>query len=301
MKYKIFLSLVIFCLVNSSSWAQNQTYAFKVLINKGANEAKSGTSWKPVKSGLSLMAGDELKVSLNSIVSLVHSSGKPLEVRQPGSYSVSELEEKVKGNNSGVVTRFSEFILSKTEEKGNRLNATGAVHRGPKEIILIQLPSKRIEFYAPTQTIRWISIGDKGPFIVTVMSVAEDVLATYEVNETTIALDFSKPEFASHLNYLITVHSKKNPDEKSGQLFLGVLNPDKSAKVKKEFTAISGQADQMSMTYEILLAAMFEENGLLLDAEAMYQQTIKKNPEVEDLSVYYEEFRFRNMMVKTGK
>jgi len=41
----------------------SQEYAFKVLANKGANEYKSGDSWQALKTGASLKAGDELKVT----------------------------------------------------------------------------------------------------------------------------------------------------------------------------------------------------------------------------------------------
>ena len=50
-----------FFLFTISGYAQD--YAFKVLANKGANEFKSGDGWQTVKTGASLMAGDELKVS----------------------------------------------------------------------------------------------------------------------------------------------------------------------------------------------------------------------------------------------
>src|SRR6185503_19175493 len=64
--------------------AQAQDYAFKVLANKGANEYKSGDSWQSIKTGASLKAGDELKVSENSYIGLVHATGKPLELKQAG-------------------------------------------------------------------------------------------------------------------------------------------------------------------------------------------------------------------------
>jgi hypothetical protein len=61
-----------------------QEYAFKVLVNKGQNEIKAGNNWKPIKVGASLNSVDELKISQNGYVGLVHVSGKPLEVKSAG-------------------------------------------------------------------------------------------------------------------------------------------------------------------------------------------------------------------------
>jgi len=53
-------------------------YAFKVLASKGANEYKSGDSWQPIKTGISLKKGDELRVPENAYLGLVSSTGKPV-------------------------------------------------------------------------------------------------------------------------------------------------------------------------------------------------------------------------------
>ena len=70
----LFLALFISCAVA-------QEYAFKVLANKGANEVKSGSEWAPIKTGASLKNDDELKLSPNSYMGLVHATGKPLELK----------------------------------------------------------------------------------------------------------------------------------------------------------------------------------------------------------------------------
>src|SRR5437867_10309521 len=99
-----------------------QEYTFRVLANKGANEVKSGDTWQPVKTGAQLKKGDELKISENASIGLVHVSGKPLEVKQAGNYKVDLLAEKV-GTGSSVLNKYTDFILSSNsaEAKKNRL------------------------------------------------------------------------------------------------------------------------------------------------------------------------------------
>src|SRR5688572_7184931 len=79
---------------------QGQEYAFKVLVNKGKNEIKSGNDWQLIKTGTSLKSADELKISENSYIGLIHTSGKPLELKEAGNYKVVDLAAKVNGGSS---------------------------------------------------------------------------------------------------------------------------------------------------------------------------------------------------------
>jgi hypothetical protein len=112
----------------ASSIAFSQGYAYKVMANKGSNEVKSGDAWQPLKTGASLSASDELKIVDNAYIGLIHASGKPLELRQSGSYKVADLASKV-SSGSSVLNKYADFILiSNADTKNNKLRATGAVH-----------------------------------------------------------------------------------------------------------------------------------------------------------------------------
>ena len=137
MKTKILTLLFVTLLYTASAVAQD--YAFKVLVNKGTNELKNGDVWQPIKTGASLKSGDELKLSDNAYIGLVHASGKPIELKQAGNYKVADLAAKVSGSGSSVLNKYTDFILSSNsaEAKKNRLSATGAVHRGEATAIQI--------------------------------------------------------------------------------------------------------------------------------------------------------------------
>src|SRR5690348_6017056 len=77
-----------------------QDYAFKVLANKGTNEVKTGDAWQPIKTGATLQSGDELKLSENAYIGLVHKTGKPMELKKPGSYKVADLAANFNGGSS---------------------------------------------------------------------------------------------------------------------------------------------------------------------------------------------------------
>jgi hypothetical protein len=67
-----YTKLVLVVLLAAFGHAGAQEYAFKVLVNKGKNELKSGGTWQQLKVGSSLKSEDELKVSENSYLGLVH-------------------------------------------------------------------------------------------------------------------------------------------------------------------------------------------------------------------------------------
>src|SRR5262245_31834962 len=138
-KGRVLLAIALY-FIALGAYAQAQDYAFKVLANKGANEYKSGESWQAVKTGASLKPGDELKVSENAYLGLVHVSGKPLELKQAGKYEVTKLAASVNAGTS-VLAKYTDFILSSNsaEAKKNRLSATGAVHRGEPSLLSVYL------------------------------------------------------------------------------------------------------------------------------------------------------------------
>src|SRR5688500_12496233 len=102
-------------LVFFTALAFSQEYSFKVLVNKGKNEMKSGSDWKPVKVGASLKSPDEIKVSENAYLGLIHVSGKPLELKNAGNYKVIDLAAKV-GTGTSVLNKYTDFILSNNTE-----------------------------------------------------------------------------------------------------------------------------------------------------------------------------------------
>src|SRR5690349_13575657 len=110
------IAFVLATLLSGSIAAQE--YAFKVLINKGQNQVRAGNDWLPIKVGASLKSADELRISQNGYLGLVHVSGKPLEVKDAGQHKVVELAAKVK-QGSSVLNQYTDFILSSNTEKRN--------------------------------------------------------------------------------------------------------------------------------------------------------------------------------------
>ena len=275
-----------------------QDYTFKVLANKGNNEIKSGDTWQPLKTGASLKTGDEVKLGDNSYVGLVHSSGKPVEVKQAGVYAVSALESKVGGGTS-VLNKYTDFILSSNsaEAQKNRLNATGAVHRDITAATAIKLflpDNQRAGIYNDIVIVNWDGSKVAGPYVITVKNMFEDVLIKEETPETHYALDLSNEKYSNENAVLVEVSSKADPKEVSKPHLIKRLSPAEEQKVAQALKEVSGEISEETPLNKLIMAGFYEQNNLLIDAIAAYDQAIKMAPDVLTFQESYEEFLLRN-------
>lgn len=277
-----------------------QDYAFKVLANKGANEVKSGESWQPLKTGSSLKSGDEVKLGDNAYIGLVHSTGKPMEVKEAGVHKVSVLESKI-GSGSSVLNKYTDFILSSNsaEAKKNRLSATGAVHRATETAAAIKLllpENQHSGIYNSIAVINWDGSKVAGPYIITLRNMFEDELTKEETPETTYRIDLTNEKYANENAILIEVSSKADPKLVSKQHLIKKLSPAEEAKVTKELNEFMGQVSEETALNKFIMAGFYEQNNLLIDAISAYEEAVKMAPEVPTYKESYEEFLLRHAL-----
>jgi hypothetical protein len=296
--YKLSLFFA-FIIINSAVFAQD--YAFKVLANKGTNEVKSGDSWQPLRTGASLKSTDEIKLGDNSYIGLVHSSGRPKELKAAGSYKVSVLNSEIKGGAS-VLNKYTDFILSSNsaEAKKNRLSATGAVHRDVDgAAIKLLLPENQHSgIYNTTAVINWEGSKVAGPYIVTLRNMFDDELAKLETPETAIQIDLTDPKFAAENAILIEVSSKADPKQASKQHLIKKLTPAEQETVKISLGEIMGEVSEQTALNKFILAGFYEAHNLFIDAIAAYEEAIKLDPETPAYKEAYEEFLLRHGLKK---
>jgi len=270
-----------------------QDYAFKVMANKGNNEIKSGNAWQPIKTGASLKSGDELKLADNSYIGLIHASGKPLELKQAGTHKVADLAASITGGSSSL-NKYTEFILSSnSDEKKNKLSATGAVHRGDNSAaIKVRLPENQYAgVYNTNVVVNWDAAKIAGPYVVNIRNMFEEQLANVETSEPTIRIDFSQPKFAKETAVLIEVSSKADAKQKSNQYLVRKLSSTDQEKVKKLLSDIMGEVSEHTALNYFILAGFYESQGLLIDAIVAYEDAVKIEPSYgED----YDNFLIRN-------
>lgn len=271
-----------------------QDYAFKVLVNKGQNAIKTGNEWLPIKVGSSLTSGDELKISQNGYLGLVHASGKPLEVKEAGQHKVANLAAKVK-EGSSVLNKYTDFILSTNEVKKNNLTATGAVYRGDYEIKIF-LPRAHSVVFNDEINISWSKFRDTRTYVVSFNSMFGDELERLEVQDTTVTINLKGPKFDKEDNILVEVSSRSEPDKISERLMLKKLSSADKKRINGALSEINDQIKEETALNQLILAGFYESHSLLIDAATAYQKAVKLAPGVPDYKAAYDDFIARSVL-----
>jgi hypothetical protein len=282
----LFFSLAL--IVTYSVTTSAQEYTFKVLVNKGKNEIKIAGNWQPVKVGASLNSRDELKVSENAYVGLVHATGKPLEVKDAGSYTVANLAAKI-GNGTSVLNKYTDFILSSNTRSKNTLTATGAVHRGTNGIKLFLPPSEAAYMYSDSVTIQWAE-DIRGPYVVTISTLWEDELFRKETTENSVSVNFADRSFGKENEFQILVTSPGQNKTSEKYTVRKMAAGDKN-NLKTSVVELKAELTPTSGFNKYLEAGFFEQKKLLIDAATSFQKAVILQPALKES---YDEFLLRN-------
>jgi len=277
-----------------------QDYTFRVLVNKGKNELKSGETWQQVKVGSSLQSHDELRVAENSYVGLVHKTGKPLELKQSGKYKVMDLAAKVTGGEN-VLNKYTDFILSKNTGPKTNLTATGAVTRGDA-FIQVHLPKSEV-VYGNNVTISWDEEKEKSikPYVVIFKSMFGDELNKLETNDHSVIVNLDDQNFVNEDNIIVTVYSKTDQSKVSEDYTLKRLSKADKARIKTLLDEIPKDLWEPTALNKFYIGGVFEQNGLLIDATAYYLEATRLAPDVTDYKDYYEAFLIRHSIKLPSK
>lgn len=284
---------LVIVLIIFISGVSAQEYTFKVLVNKGQNVVKVDNNWQLIKVGSSLQTIDQLKIPRNAYLGLVHVSGKPLEVKEEGQYKVVDLAAKVSGG-SGVLNKYTDFILSSTYEKKGNFTATGAATRGTDEIkVFLPKPQFAIVFNDQI-SISWAKVPKTQSYLVRFKSMFGDELDKLEVSDTTVSINLTGPKLINEDNILLEVSSMTDHNKASEAFILKKLSPADKARIKNSLSKIASQTTEQTALNNLFLASFFEDNALLIDASSAYQEAIKLAPDVPYFQEAFNEFLTRN-------
>lgn len=281
-------------IVSTFTARAQEDYAFKVLVNKGQNSMKSGGAWEPLKVGLRLKEVDEVKLSPNSYVGLMHVSGKSLELKGEGVHKVANLATRIKERETSVVNKYAEFLLSSDEGRKNTMAATGSVTRGFNNVTLL-LPQNSTYVFSDSLSVGWISSDDvSGPYVVTLRSLFDQVLKTFETSDTVLTLNLKDETLVGESDFSITVHPKSNEGRISSRVALRKFSPNDKQRVLADYSEIAPAVAGNTALNHWILARFFEERKLLADAASSLQRAIQLAPDVGDYREDYQAFLLRN-------
>ena len=269
-----------------------QDYAFKVLVNKGKNELKTGETWQQVKVGSSLQSHDEIRVAENSYIGLVHKTGKPLELKQSGKYKVMDLAAKIGG--PSVLNKYTDFILSTNTGPKTNLTATGPVNRGDA-FIQVHLPKSDV-VYGNNVTINWDEEKEKSikPYVVVFKSMFGDELYKVETNDHYVVVNLDDKNFINEDNIIVTVYSKADQSKTSEDYTLKRLSKADKERIRALLDEVPKDLWEPTALNKFYIGGIFEQNGLLIDATAHFLEAARLAPDVTDYKDDYDAFLIRH-------
>ncbi|MCU0356797.1 MAG: hypothetical protein MUE95_04400 [Cyclobacteriaceae bacterium] len=272
---RIVLLLFLMLTVNMNT-AWSQKYAFYVMGAKGSPEKRVNNTWSLIKIGDQLQAADEVRVPANGYLGMSHSSGKPLELRDPGSYKVAELAARV-GQGNSPLSKYTDFILSTEQDKKNKLSATGAVHRGGTAKIQVHLPATgKADVLGSYFIVTWNSDGSS-TYTVTVMDMLENQLGQYQTPSNSLKINLGDLNTASQALLLTVKSGNGNSSDKQSVRILTGEKRKHWAEFERDIAAL--QQDKSAIG-KYMLGNMYESRLLLIDAMTAYKEAADLEPEV---------------------
>ena len=294
----LFIALIL-CVSTSIAQSSNG-YVFKVLANKGDSQLKSGSEmdWKPVKTGVVLNSGDELKVTDDAYVGLVHASGRTIELTTPGSVDVNELAAQLKGQSVSATSKYADFVLNKLADAENtrrdQLQVTGAVERKilDPNVIEVVMPLTS-DVYESNASIQWKAVEGVSSYEVTLKNVFDEVVMDQVTADNSIEIDLANSELAGERLLILNVAVKGNDKVKSENYGIKRISDEERKEVEAKMNELTSGSSPSSLS-EIMKASLYEQHNLLVDAAASYRRAIELSPQVDDFSEMYEAFIDRN-------
>jgi hypothetical protein len=298
MSIRVFIIIVL--LFATSNLTTAQRYEFKVLAQMGEPILTRGNVSQPLKTGAPLIIGDEITISERGYVALVHSSGRGKELKIPGKYSVATLSSEA-GNESSLTKKFINFMLNDKKPKEKQSNIVGGIHRGRLEPIVIFLPEREYSaFYNTSITLAWRTIDNvAGPFVVTVRNLAYEEMLTLETPAMRVQVDFDKGSLKAEQYFLVEVKDATNGNIVSPVYSITRLAETEQQRIAKELAALKTTLDPQSALDNLILAAFYEENKLIIDAHSAYSTAVALAPEVDIYQQRYNDFLKRYGFIST--
>jgi len=170
------------------------------------------------------------------------------------------------------------------------------VHRGLEDIKVYLPENQYAEIFNSIAVINWESAKGGAPYVVLVKNMFDEELSKIETSENVVQIDLSDPKFANETAVLVEVKSKNDSKSKSEQHLIKKLAPARYEVVKKQIQDETADLRDETAFNKYLLASIYEEKKLFIDAITCYEQAIKLDPENPTYKDGYEEFLLRNKL-----
>lgn len=279
-----------------SFYGYAQEELFKVLASSGQNEVVTNEGSSKVTIGKSLYQGDKVKVASGGYLGLAHKSGKTIELKKPGSYTLSELSKQVEDQNKGVCKKYVDFMVGEmtsqdediSKNKYKYMAVTGSVERPSKPVIKSFLPGDAKVLKGEIE-LSWIPIKNEKEYLVTLTNLFQDTVYSQIVLGNNIKIDLTKLELEKEKIYKWSVEGKGKSTEFTPRVIRAMTNEEEKA-LKDEIVLIKDELKEENALNKFVMANVYAEKGLIIDAISCYQEAIRMAPDVETYQIAFGRF-----------
>lgn len=287
------LLIIILPILSRVSLAQEQSssYEFRVIAAQGNNvRIQSG---QRLWAGSLLKADDIIQISIQGYLGLMHRSGRTLELKTPGTYSVADLSRNLTGNTKSLAEKYIGQVVSEmkkneqieTQAAHRRYMAiTGAVERHNQIRIQVLLPDEPIYLLEPQLMLCWLRPDTLQAYtfniVVRNMNPEKDeIVGSFITRDTTFLIDISqlKP-YAEESGFIVQLTTLENPRMQSREAFVDVeRNTDKRQVAEHALEQVPEEPGALNT---LLRASVLKQHGYVLDAIKYYLLAIRQAPDV---------------------
>lgn len=307
MKNMLYLIITVFFVISISIYAKDE---FTVFAVKGNSQYKqeNKNDFSKLKTGVALNSADIVKLENGDYLSLLHKSGRTIELKRKGEYSIARLSETIKNTKADLNARVASFVMKQiktsqsvlsNDDYHKNMKVTGAVERSTTskqpvgESIFLMVPLK-LSTLSNTIRCKWSSSNSNATFKFVLWDRFDSELFTKEVNGNSFELDFSTLKLEADNYYFWSVSDANNQIVSEKACFMA-LSPMKLKSINESIEMLQSEMDNPESAVNLfLIGGFYEQNNMIEEAMTYYQKAVVAEPEVQDYKNYLTVFLERN-------
>ncbi len=271
------------------SFAQS-SFAFKVLGVSGSVKKQTPSGPVALTTGTKLMADESILIE-SGYCGLMHSSGKGVELKNPGTYAVNDLSQNVKaGAKKGKVSeKYVSYVMGQlTREEAEDINSnhrkymevTGSVERASTNYRIKMIALNSNEVLGKSYTLSWVSNVKDAEYILEVNNLFNEVVFTARTKENSAAVDFG-PLFNRHgKNLIVAVRVAGKQAIKSREYTFKLASDETVADL--------GLSNEKNSASYMVNGMICEEHNLFMDALSFYREASSSESSVDGYKNAYQ-------------
>ena len=318
--FKLFAALIVLAFaINSFAFAKGEE--FRVLVSKGTVQVQreGKGAWENLKTGSYLYSKDNLKLNSGAYLSLVHTKGRPVEVKKEGNYTVANLAKDILNSKTKLSALFANYVIDQISDadavlgsKGHKANmeTTGAVERsinteslkdadasmpfaGNTNTVKVKTPRK-VTFTKSDITLQWFKVPNAKEYEFILTDRFDRPEFSKIVTDTSITLNSATLKLTKDSYYFWKVKVANRQELRSEEACFVLLSDNKVAAINDTLKMLREELGNVETApAKIIMAGFYEQNNLLEDANSSFKDAIKLAPEIEDYKRIYDDFLIR--------